>query len=179
MNNFSDLVSSPVLRKNLAAQGFVTPTPIQAQAIPPAMLGHDVVATAQTGTGKTLAFALPILASLIGESSGKPLTPGPQALILSPTRELALQIHEAFLLLSPGTGVRAAAVVGGMSEASQLKSIRQGAHVIIATPGRLCDFLDRKLVGLAAIRIVVLDESDRMLDMGFLPAVESILRDRK
>ena len=172
MNNFSDLVTSPVLRKNLAAQGFVTPTPIQAQAIPPAMLGHDVVATAQTGTGKTLAFALPILESL----SSKPLTPGPQALILSPTRELALQIHETFMILSPGTGIRAAVVVGGMSEAGQLKSIRQGAQVIIATPGRLCDFLDRKLVGLAAIRIVVLDESDRMLDMGFLPAVESILR---
>ena len=172
MNNFSDLVTSPVLRKNVAAQGFVTPTPIQAQAIPPALLGHDVVATAQTGTGKTLAFALPILESL----SSKPLTPGPQALILSPTRELALQIHETFMLLSPGTGVRAAVVVGGMSEAGQLKSLRQGAHVIIATPGRLCDFLDRKLVGLAAIRIVVLDESDRMLDMGFLPAVESILK---
>jgi ATP-dependent RNA helicase RhlE len=173
MNNFSDLVTSPVLRKNLAAQGFVTPTPIQAQAIPPAMLGHDVVATAQTGTGKTLAFALPILESLL---SSKPLTPGPQALILSPTRELALQIHETFMLLSPGTGIRAAVVVGGMSEAGQLKQIRQGAQVIIATPGRLCDFLDRKLVGLGAIRIVVLDESDRMLDMGFLPAVESILR---
>jgi ATP-dependent RNA helicase RhlE len=172
MNNFSDLVTSPVLRKNIAAQGFVTPTPIQAQAIPPALLGHDVVATAQTGTGKTLAFALPILESL----SAKPLTPGPQALILSPTRELALQIHETFMLLSPGTGIKAAVVVGGMSEAGQLKSIRQGAQVIIATPGRLCDFLDRKLVGLAAIRIVVLDESDRMLDMGFLPAVESILR---
>src|SRR5579864_8950223 len=136
MNNFSDLVTSPVLRKNVAAQGFVTPTPIQAQAIPPALLGHDVVATAQTGTGKTLAFALPILESL----TSKPLTPGPQALILSPTRELALQIHETFMLLSPGTGVRAAVVVGGMSEAGQLKSLRQAAHVIIATPGRLCDY---------------------------------------
>ncbi len=172
MNNFPDLVTSPVLRKNLAAQGFVTPTPVQAQAIPPATLGQDVVATAQTGTGKTLAFALPILQSL----SAKPPAPGPQALILSPTRELALQIHETFMLLSPGTGIRAAVVVGGMSEAGQLKSIRQGAQVIIATPGRLSDFLDRKLVALAGIRIVVLDEADRMLDMGFLPAVESILR---
>src|ERR1700722_20282664 len=100
MNNFPDLVTSPVLRKNLAAQGFVTPTPIQAQAIPPAALGHNVVATAQTGTGKTLAFALPILESL----SSKPLTTGPQALVLSPTRELAMQIHEVFLLMSKGTG---------------------------------------------------------------------------
>src|SRR5256885_17257282 len=110
--DFCDLVASPVLRKNLASQGFVTPTPIQAQAIPPATLGHDVVATAQTGTGKTLAFALPILASLMCEPGSKPLTTGPQALILSPTRELALQIHETFLLLSPGTGVRSAVVVG-------------------------------------------------------------------
>jgi ATP-dependent RNA helicase RhlE len=172
MNQFFELVTSPVLRKNLAAQAFVTPTPIQAQAIPPATLGSDVVATAQTGTGKTLAFTLPILSTL----TSKPLASGPQALILSPTRELALQIHQTFQLLTPGTGIRSAVVVGGMSEAGQLKSLRQGAHVIIATPGRLCDFLDRKLVNLAGIRIVVLDEADRMLDMGFLPAVESILR---
>jgi len=161
-----------VLRKNLAGHKFVTPTPIQAQAIPPALLGRDVVATAQTGTGKTLAFALPILESLLS----KPLTAGPQALVLSPTRELAMQIHETFALVSKGTGVRCAVVVGGMSENAQLKAIKQGAHVIIATPGRLQDFLDRRLVGLAAIRIVVLDEADRMLDMGFQPAVEAILK---
>jgi ATP-dependent RNA helicase RhlE len=172
MNNFTDLVTSPVLRKNLAAQGFTTPTPVQAQAIPPASLGHDLIATAQTGTGKTLAFALPIIESLLS----KPLTQGPQALILSPTRELALQIHETVKLMTHGTSVKSAVVVGGMSEAGQLKSLRLGAQIVIATPGRLCDFLDRKLVGLAAIRIVVLDEADRMLDMGFLPAVESILR---
>src|ERR1700751_2676422 len=117
MITFDDLIQSVVLRKNLARLAFKEPTPVQAQAIPPAMLGHDVVATAQTGTGKTLAFALPILESL----GSKALTPGPQALILSPTRELALQIHETFLLLSPSTGVRAAVVVGGMSEAGQLK----------------------------------------------------------
>ncbi|HWE48833.1 MAG TPA: DEAD/DEAH box helicase [Bryobacteraceae bacterium] len=172
MNTFSDLVTSPVLRKNLTGHKFVTPTPIQAQAIPPALLGHDVVATAQTGTGKTLAFALPILESL----GRQPLSTGPQALVLSPTRELAMQIQETFALMSKGTGIRSAVVVGGMSEAAQLKALRQGAQVIIATPGRLGDFLDRKLVGLGAIRIVVLDEADRMLDMGFLPAVESILR---
>ena len=172
MNPFFELVTSPVLRKNLAAQAFVTPTPIQAQAIPPATLGNDVVATAQTGTGKTLAFALPVLANL----TSKPPASGPQALILSPTRELALQIHQTFQLLAPGTGIRCAVVVGGMSEAAQLKSIRQGAHVIIATPGRLCDFMNRNLVNIAGTRIVVLDEADRMLDMGFLPAVESILR---
>ena len=171
MNTFPDLVTSPALLKNLAAGKFLTPTPIQAEAIPPAQQGRDLIATAQTGTGKTLAFALPILERL-GPSPAR----GPQALVLSPTRELALQIHETFAMLSHGTSIRSAVVVGGMNENAQLRGLRHGAQVIIATPGRLCDFLDRKLVSLDAIRIVVLDEADRMLDMGFLPAVESILR---
>lgn len=172
MNTFTDFVTSSALRKNLAAGKFVTPTPIQAQAIPPALLGKDVVATAQTGTGKTLAFALPILELL----SKKALTPVPQVLVLSPTRELALQIHEVFSLMSKGMGIRTAVVVGGMSEAGQLKALRQGAQIVIATPGRLCDYLERGLTSLSAIQIAVLDEADRMLDMGFLPAVESILK---
>jgi ATP-dependent RNA helicase RhlE len=171
MNNFTDLVTSPVLRGNLAKQNFKEPTPVQAQAIPPAILGRDLVATAQTGTGKTLAFGLPILELLSGKPSAKPL-----ALILSPTRELAIQIEEAITRVGSGTGVRCAVVVGGMSEAKQLQAIRRGVQVLIATPGRLCDFLDRKLVSLDSVKIVVLDEADRMLDMGFLPAVESILR---
>src|SRR5579863_4351402 len=171
MNNFTDLVTSPVLRGNLAKQNFKEPTPVQAQAIPPAILGRDLVATAQTGTGKTLAFGLPILELLSGKPSAKPL-----ALILSPTRELAIQIEEALTRIGSGTGVRCAVVVGGMSEAKQLQAIRRGVQVLIATPGRLCDFLDRKLVSLDSVKIVVLDEADRMLDMGFLPAVESILR---
>jgi ATP-dependent RNA helicase RhlE len=171
MNNFSDLVTSPVLRGNLAKQAFKEPTPVQAQAIPPAIQGRDLVATAQTGTGKTLAFGLPILELLSGKPSAKPL-----ALILSPTRELAIQIEEALSRIGAGTGVRSAVVVGGMSEAKQLQAIRRGVQILIATPGRLCDFLDRRLVSLDAVKIVVLDEADRMLDMGFLPAVESILR---
>src|SRR5476651_1453407 len=118
MYTFSDLVTSPVLRKNLAGYKFVTPTPIQAQAIPPAMLGHDLVATAQTGTGKTLAFALPIL-ELLGQ---KPLGTKPQALILSPTRELAMQIDEVFSRVGVGTGIRSAVIVGGMSESKQLQA---------------------------------------------------------
>jgi ATP-dependent RNA helicase RhlE len=172
MNNFSDLVTSPVLRKNLARNAFKEPTPVQAQAIPPAMLGRDLVATAQTGTGKTLAFALPVL-ELLGQ---KPLSTKPQVLILTPTRELAMQIDEVFSRVGVGTGIRTAAVVGGMSESKQLQAIRRGAQVLIATPGRLCDYLDRRLVSLEAVRIVILDEADRMLDMGFLPAVEGILR---
>jgi ATP-dependent RNA helicase RhlE len=176
MNNFSDLVTSPVLRANLARQAFKEPTPVQAQAIPPALLGKDIVATAQTGTGKTLAFALPIIERLAGQNPGKPSGNKPQALILSPTRELAIQIDEAFSRIGAGSGIRSAVVVGGMSESKQLQTLRRGAQVIIATPGRLCDFLDRKLVSLETVSIVVLDEADRMLDMGFLPAVESILK---
>jgi ATP-dependent RNA helicase RhlE len=174
MNKFNDFVTSPVLRGNLARQAFETPTPIQAQAIPPAIEGRDLIATAQTGTGKTLAFALPVLERLL--AAGATRNSKPQALILSPTRELALQIEETFNRIAIHTGLRSVAIVGGMSESKQLHSLRKGAQVIIATPGRLCDFLDRKLAAIDTVRMVVLDEADRMLDMGFLPAVESILR---
>ena len=172
MTTFTDLIASPVLRKNLASAKFVEPTPIQAQAIPPALLGLDVVATAQTGTGKTLAFALPII-EILGRAT---LSSKPQVLVLTPTRELAIQIYEAFTAIANNTGIRAAVVVGGMSEQKQLQSMRKGVQVVIATPGRLCDFLKRKLVVLDGVKIAVLDEADRMLDMGFLPDVERILR---
>jgi ATP-dependent RNA helicase RhlE len=172
MTNFVDLVASPVLRRNLASANFTTPTPIQEQAIPAAIAGRDVVATAQTGTGKTLAFSLPIIETL----SRGPLASRPQALVLTPTRELAIQIYEAFSAMAKGAGIHAVSVVGGVGENPQLQAIRRGAQVLIATPGRLVDFLQRKLVSLDTIRIVVLDEADRMLDMGFLPDVERILR---
>ncbi|HEY3444154.1 MAG TPA: DEAD/DEAH box helicase [Paludibaculum sp.] len=171
MNNFSELSLSSVLKDNLSRHGFVTPTPVQAQAIPPALLGRDIVATAQTGTGKTLAFVLPMLEKL----SAAPLAKGVHAVVLSPTRELAIQIHEAFMLLASGTGIRAAVVVGGMNEQKQLLEIRKGAQVLICTPGRLCDFLERRLVRLTGVSMLVLDEADRMLDMGFLPAITEIL----
>ena len=151
--------------------GFVEPTPVQAQAIPAALAGRDIVATAQTGTGKTLAFVLPMLESLTANPAG----PGVSAVILTPTRELALQINEVFTQLAVGTGIRSAAVVGGMSERTQLNAIRKGAQVLIATPGRLCDYLKRNLVKLGTVRILVLDEADRMLDMGFLPSIKLIL----
>ncbi len=172
MKLFSELIPSPVLRKNLAAQGFEQPTPIQAQSIPPALLGHDIVATAQTGTGKTLAFALPMLERVVNA----PRSNKPQALILTPTRELAIQIHEAMAAIIGGTQVRLVTVVGGIDERRQLKILRSGADIVIATPGRLCDFMDRNLVNLTGIETLVLDEADRMLDMGFLPAVESIIK---
>jgi ATP-dependent RNA helicase RhlE len=169
MNIFSELKLSTV-KANLARQGFVEPTPIQAEAIPGALAGRDIVATAQTGTGKTLAFVLPMLELLAGNRPGS----GIRGVVLTPTRELAMQIEEVFAKMAAGTGLRAAVVVGGMNENSQLRAIRNGAQVMIATPGRLCDFLDRKLVKLGDVSILVLDEGDRMLDMGFLPAIQAI-----
>ena len=170
MKKFSDFALSPVLQANLAANKFVEPTPVQAEAIPPALTGADVVATAQTGTGKTLAFVLPLLNKL-GEKRAK----GIRALILSPTRELALQIHEVFAKLAINTGIRAAIAVGGLNENGQLQQIKNGAEILIATPGRLCDFLGRRLVNLSGVQVLVLDEADRMLDMGFLPSIEEII----
>ncbi len=170
MNLFTEFPLPSVLQQNLARHGFVNPTEVQTKAIPAALTGADVAATAQTGTGKTLAFLLPVLHSLM---ESRPAGVG--AVILTPTRELAIQIHEAFQKLSGSTGIRAAVVVGGLNENSQLREIRSGAHVLIATPGRLIDFLTRRLVKLATTRILVLDEADRMLDMGFLPAIERIV----
>ena len=139
-------------------------------AIEPALAGHSLVATAQTGTGKTLAFVLPVIQSLAAKRGPNRV----RAVILSPTRELALQIHETFTKMAVGSGVRAAVVVGGLNERPQLQSIRKGAQVLIATAGRLYDFLSRGLIDLSAADILVLDEADRMLDMGFLPTINRI-----
>jgi ATP-dependent RNA helicase RhlE len=168
MTNFSELSVSAQLKSNLHKQGFTTPTPVQAAAIEPALGGRDIVATAQTGTGKTLAFVLPLIERLAHQK-------GVCALVLSPTRELAIQINEVFTKMAAGSGLRSAVVVGGLSENTQLNAIRKGAQVIIATPGRLYDFLSRRLVNLGGVRIAVLDEADRMLDMGFLPTIQRIL----
>ncbi|MBL8231555.1 MAG: DEAD/DEAH box helicase [Bryobacterales bacterium] len=173
MNCFSDLSLCSVLQSNLSRNGFVTPTPVQAQAIPPVLEGRDVVATAQTGTGKTLGFLIPLLQRFRAQC----VKTGVQALVLSPTRELAIQINETLLKLTAGTGIRSAVVVGGVNENSQLRKIREGAQVVIATPGRLCDFLDRRLVRLGGVQFLVLDEADRMLDMGFLPSLRVILKE--
>jgi ATP-dependent RNA helicase RhlE len=176
MKNFSELTLHPSLHANLGRNLFVQPTPVQAQAIPPALTGVDVVATAQTGTGKTLAFLLPIMEKLLTAAPTQEKTKSSiRALILSPTRELAIQIADTFSKLAVGTQLRSAVVVGGLSEQTQLNAIRRGVQVVIATPGRLQDFLDRKLVNLSAVSTLVLDEADRMLDMGFLPAIERIL----
>jgi len=153
----------------LDANKFETPTPVQAAAIPPAMEGRDVLATAQTGTGKTLSFLIPIV-----EMLQKSDTRGAQALILLPTRELAMQVEVAFRTIRSSSAQTVALVVGGMSEHAQLDAIRRGARLIVATPGRLEDFLKRKLVKLEGVKIMVLDEVDRMLDMGFQPAIQRI-----
>jgi ATP-dependent RNA helicase RhlE len=170
INHFSELNLCSALRNNLDKNEFVTPTPVQAQTIPPLMEGRDVVATAQTGTGKTLAFSIPLIEAL----AAVPRTKTIKVLILSPTRELAIQIDAAFRQLAHGMRIRTAVVVGGMSEANQLRDIQAGAEVVIATPGRLCDYLERRLVDLSRTGTVVIDEADRMLDMGFLPSLRII-----
>ncbi len=171
MTNFSDLPLSAQLKSNLVKLNFTTPTPIQSLAIEPALAGRDLVATAQTGTGKTLAFVLPTIQLLANEATHS----GVRAVILTPTRELALQINEVFLKVARGTGIHAAVAVGGMNERSQLKAIKAGADVVIATPGRFYDFMSRSLLKLGGVRILILDEADRMLDMGFLPTIKRIM----
>jgi len=171
MKTFSELPLSALLKSNLAKHGFTELTPVQAQTIEPALAGTDLVATAQTGTGKTLAFVLPLI-HLLGKL---PPQTGIRSVILTPTRELAMQIHEVFVKMTAGTGIQATVVVGGVSERTQLNSIRKGSQVLLATPGRLCDFLSRQLVDLSKVRILILDEADRMLDMGFLPTVKRIM----
>jgi len=170
MTTFSELPLSPALQQKLAAAQFTNPTPIQARAIPPALEGKDVIGTAQTGTGKTLAFLIPILEMLNRESTRQA-----SALILLPTRELAMQVHEQYESLRSKSAPKAALVIGGASEKTQIQGLRTGSPLVIATPGRLQDFITRKLVDLHQIKILVLDEADRMLDMGFLPAIQRIL----
>ena len=171
MNNFTDFPLSALLKSNLAKHNFVTPTPVQAETITPALDGKDIVATAQTGTGKTLAFVLPLIHLL---QKQQPCT-AIRGVILTPTRELAIQINETFVKMAAGSGIRATVVVGGINERTQLTAIRKGAQVLIATPGRLYDYLSRQLVNLSGVRMLILDEADRMLDMGFLPTVNRIL----
>src|SRR3954452_15049 len=151
MTKFQDLSLSAQLQSNLTRLNYTEPTPIQAQAIEPALAGRDLVATAQTGTGKTLAFVLPIVQLLLNQGPQQ----GIRCVILTPTRELALQIAEAIGKIARGTGIHAAVAVGGMNERAQLKQIRNGAAIVVATPGRFCDFLDRKLIELSKVRILI------------------------
>jgi ATP-dependent RNA helicase RhlE len=168
---FSQFSLSPALLARIDANKFETPTPVQAGAIPPALEGRDVLATAQTGTGKTLSYLIPIVEMLQrAEAKG----PAAHALILLPTRELAMQVEKAFLAIRSSSAQTVALVVGGLAERAQLDAIRRGAKLIVATPGRLEDYIKRRLVRLDQVKILVLDEVDRMLDMGFQPAIARI-----
>jgi ATP-dependent RNA helicase RhlE len=171
MMSFSELPLSAPLQQRLAASHFHIPTPIQADAIPHALAGKDLVATAHTGTGKTLAFVVPMIERLLQSPSSRVV----EALVLVPTRELAMQVHEQFEQLRGKSLAPAALVIGGVPEKRQLDAIRSGARVVVATPGRLEDFLGRRLADLRNVKLLVLDEADRMLDMGFLPAIRRIV----
>src|SRR5438309_1880903 len=180
MTTFKELPLSATLQHKLEAAQFITLTPIQERAIQPALDGKDVIGTAQTGTGKTLAFLIPVIEMLRREHSAGEKSAGEKsahtgALVLLPTRELAMQVHEQYENLRTKTMPKAALVIGGVSEKTQIQGLRAGSSLIIATPGRLQDLTDRKFADLRHIKILVLDEADRMLDMGFLPAIRRIL----
>jgi ATP-dependent RNA helicase RhlE len=170
METFLELPLSSSLQQKLAAAQFIVPTPIQAQTIPHALAGKDVLATAQTGTGKTLAFLVPIIERLQQETSREV-----HGLVLLPTRELAIQVKAEYEKLRGRNLTKSALVIGGLSEKAQIAALRAGAGLVIATPGRLQDFINRNLVDLRQIKILVLDEADRMMDMGFLPAIRRIV----
>jgi ATP-dependent RNA helicase RhlE len=170
LNRFEELGISARFSAALQKIGITTPTDIQGKAIPPALDGRDVLASAETGSGKTIAFLLPIVERL------KKRAHDPRALVLAPTRELAIQIRANGQSCGSTAGIRCVALVGGESVTKQINALKAGADVIIATPGRLNDLLLRKAVGLKNIEVFVLDEADRMLDMGFLPQVRRIMR---
>jgi ATP-dependent RNA helicase RhlE len=170
---FSDLSLSPPLQKALAEAGFLTPTPVQAQAIPPQLAGRDALALAQTGTGKTAAFGLPLIEELAGRPGRR--RPGQtRALVLAPTRELAVQIEQDLRRFGAALHLRTALVLGGVSKGRQAATLRVGVDVTVATPGRLLDLMTEGAVSLAHLETLVLDEADRMLDMGFIRDIRKI-----
>lgn len=169
--NFEQFLFDPRIQAGIQAAGYVTPTPIQQQAIPVALAGRDLLGLAQTGTGKTAAFLLPIL---------QRLTKGPlrkvRALIVAPTRELAEQIAQISNTLSQRLKVSTVTVYGGVGKMPQVNALRRGAEIVVACPGRLLDLLGEGQIDLSGVEVLVLDEADRMFDMGFLPDVRRILR---
>jgi ATP-dependent RNA helicase RhlE len=169
--SFSTFKLHPQIAAGVKALGYQTPTPIQIQAIPPVMQGHDVMGLAQTGTGKTAAFVLPILERLLQGPRGRV-----RALIIAPTRELAEQIHVAITALGRDTRLRSATIYGGVSANPQIQKLRAGVEIVVACPGRLLDHINQKTIDLSHIEVLVLDEADRMFDMGFLPDIRRIIR---
>ncbi len=167
-HQFNDFAINDLLKSNLAAKNYVTPSPIQDQTIPVALTGKDIIGIANTGTGKTAAFAIPILNRLMAN-------PGEKALIIAPTRELAQQIETEFRSVAKGSGLFGTVLIGGANITPQIRDLRQHPQIVIGTPGRIKDHLERRSLNLLQFRMVVLDEVDRMLDMGFLPDVRDIL----
>lgn len=167
-SGFYGLGIAPRLLEAIEKVGFTEPTPVQRQAIPIAMEGNDLIGIAQTGTGKTLAFGVPMIQRL-AQLKGK-------GLVLLPTRELALQVDEMLHAVGRAVGLRTAVLIGGLSQEPQLASIRRNPHIVVATPGRLIDHLEQKNLSLGDVQILILDEADRMLDMGFLPQLKRILQ---
>ncbi len=169
-SGFAQFSLAPPVQRGIAEAGFAEPRPIQTETIPAALAGSDILGLAQTGTGKTAAFALPIIERLIAERR-----PGPRALILAPTRELAMQIHSDFEKLAKFTRLKAVTVFGGVSERPQVRALRNQPDIVIACPGRLLDLLRQGKAMLGQVKILVLDEADQMFDMGFIPDIRSIL----
>lgn len=169
---FGGLALSPVTLSGLERAGYLEPTPVQAGVIPRALAGADVMGQAQTGTGKTAAFVIPILERLEPPHSKS----GPRAVVLVPTRELAVQVRDEFLKLAAGRRTQIVALYGGKPIRRQIEQLRAGADVVVGTPGRVLDLIDRTALQLAQVGVVVLDEADRMLDIGFRPDIEKILR---
>jgi ATP-dependent RNA helicase RhlE len=168
--NFNSFKLHPSIMTGVQALGYTTPTPIQEKAIPHILNGSDIIGLAQTGTGKTAAFVLPILQRLIQEPRGKI-----GALVISPTRELAEQTHESFSQLGKATGLRSVAIYGGVGMDAQIRGIRHGAEIVVACPGRLLDHIWKGNVDFPSLKILVIDEADRLFDMGFLPDIRRIL----
>ena len=171
--SFQDLGLSPKVLAAVEASGYVTPTPIQAQAIPHVLTRRDVVGIAQTGTGKTASFVLPMLTLL---EKGRARARMPRTLILEPTRELAAQVEENFTRYGRNHKLTVALIIGGVSFDDQIKKLDRGADILIATPGRLLDLFERGKILMNGVEILVIDEADRMLDMGFIPDIERICR---
>jgi ATP-dependent RNA helicase RhlE len=174
---FSDLSLAPELMRAIQEQGYTEPTPVQQQAIPSVLLGRDIRAAAQTGTGKTASFTLPMLQRLkpLASTSVSPARHPVRALILTPTRELAAQVQESVKVYGKFLTLRSTVVYGGVPIDPQIAELRKGVEILVATPGRLLDHLQSKTVNLSTVEILVLDEADRMLDMGFLPDIKRIL----
>ncbi|WP_322403016.1 DEAD/DEAH box helicase [Massilia luteola] len=174
---FSDFGLAPEIQRALSDQGYVHPTPIQAQAIPIVLQGRDVMGAAQTGTGKTASFSLPIIQLLLphANTSMSPARHAVRALVLTPTRELAIQVAENVKAYAQHTPLRSTVVFGGMDMKPQTEILRRGVEIVIATPGRLLDHVEQKNISLAQVQMLVMDEADRMLDMGFLPDLQRII----